>query len=140
MARPRPRLLLAVLLGIHLAWVAGRVPHAVTAKRIAEVRAFETSGDCAFYLDGEHLSGADAVAWVRSNTTTDAAILFDGDRKGSMEFAPFLLFPRLLVDANAVPSGATEHGGRPIAHAERDGRRARIVLVGRGTSLELELR
>lgn len=140
MARLRLRFLVTVLLGAHLVWVAGRVPHAVAAKRIAEVRAFETSGDCAYYLAGEHLAGAGMVAWVRANTTADAVVLFDGDRKGSMEFAPFLLFPRLLVDANAVPSEATEHAGRPIARAERDGRRGRIVLVGRGARLELELR
>ncbi len=140
MERPRLRLLVAVLLGAHLVWVAGRVPHAVTQKRIAEVRAFETSGDGAYYLDGEHLAGADAIAWVRANTTADAVVLFDGDRKGSMEFAPFLLFPRLLVDANAVPNDANEHAGRPIARTEGDGRRGRIVLVGRGANLELELR
>ncbi|MCC6782226.1 MAG: hypothetical protein IT457_05250 [Planctomycetes bacterium] len=140
MPSPSRPLVISILLGAQLLWVVGRIPHSVVAKRLRAIDSFASRGDCAHYLDGEQLSGADAIAWVRATCGDDAIVLFDGERKGALEFAPCLLFPRLLVAASAVAPDATSHGGRPIAHGERDGRRGRIVLVGHGRSLGIELR
>lgn len=137
---PSRPLVITILLGAHLLWVVGRVPHSVVAKRLRAIESFASRGDCAHYLDGEQLSGADEIAWIRANCGDDAIVLFDGERKGALEFAPCLLFPRLLVAASAVAQDATNHGGRPIAQGERDGRRGRIVLVGHGRRLGIELR
>jgi hypothetical protein len=137
---PSRPLVIILLLGAHLVWVVGRIPHSVVAKRLRAIESFASRGDCTHYLDGDQLSGADAIAWVRANCAEDAIVLFDGERKGALEFAPCLLFPRLLVAASAVARDATSHAARPIAHGERDGRRGRIVLVGHGRSLGIELR
>lgn len=140
MARtPRTRILLA-LLGLHLLWVGVRVPYSVGFRRIAEVRSFQERGSTSSFLGSGHLRGAAIVEWIRANTAEDSIVLYDGPRPGALEFVPPLLFPRLLVADHSIAPGAVTWNGRAIARGTLDGATGRIVVIGRGDDLGLELR
>ena len=56
-------------------------------------------------------------------------------------FVPFLIAPRLLVQEDLVPAGASRYLDRPIARGSlAAGATGTYVILGLGESLELELR
>ncbi|MFO1054794.1 MAG: hypothetical protein U1F36_21435 [Planctomycetota bacterium] len=134
-----PKLLLG-LLAAHLAWVIARVPHSVAIKRMREVDEFVSRGDARHFLDNEHLHGAAAIEWIRDRAGPQEVVLWDGDHRGAFEFAPLLLFPRVLIRADHLGPEEDEFEGRRIALGTIDGRHGQIVLVGKGDDLELAIR
>lgn len=123
----------------HLIVGAARVPFAVIGRRIADVAAYRSAGAARFFLGGKHQRGAEAIEWILEHTPENAVVPFRGTGKGSLEFAPALLAPRLLVREDACPPGAVERAGRPVATREApDGKRVPIVLVGLGADLSIE--
>lgn len=126
-----PTAILAVLVLLHLVLGLLRLPFSVVGRRLAEVAACEREGHARFVFASARQDGADAIAELLATTPADAVVPIRGLRKGAIEFAPALLWPRLCCDAEALPRGAERHDGRPIA--------AR-VLVGDGDRLRLEPR
>ncbi|MCC6669506.1 MAG: hypothetical protein IT458_00480 [Planctomycetes bacterium] len=125
---------------LHAGIGLARVPHDVVGQRLAEVRACRAEGDTRYLFRTAFLRGAAAVERLRT-TPADSVILFRGDGKGALEFAPALLWPRLLVHADRVPPEATTYSGRRIARLPSPGGRfAQAVLVGEGKALRLETR
>lgn len=123
---------------LHLAWGLARVPGKVVARRLDDVRTFATDGDASALFAASGLDGADVIAWVRAEAPPHAVVLWRGAEVGAIEFAAALLWPRLVVRAAAVGDAST-HAGRTIATATLAGRRGRIVLVGDGKTLRVEV-
>jgi len=122
---------LAVLLLAHAVFGALRLPGSVALRRLTEIRACEGQGRARYALQLAQLDGADAIATLLATTPEDAVVPIRGVRKGAIEFAPGLLWPRLCVEAAVLPAGERTAAGRPIAA---------VVLVGDGTTLRLEPR
>lgn len=127
-------LVLHVLLG------TARIPTVVVGRRADDVEAFRQRGPVRFLLDTPHQHGADAVEWVLANVPRDAAVLYRGDSKGSIEFVPALLAPRLLVAEGLCPDGATEYAGRPIARQPASAGGRVLVIAALGNDLRLATR
>jgi len=126
---------LAVLLLAHAVFGALRLPGSVVGRRLTAIRACECDGHARYALQQAKLSGADAIATLLATTPPDAVVPIRGVRKGAIEFAPGLLWPRLCVEADALPAGELTSAGRPIAAVVLVG-----VQVGDGTTLRLEPR
>jgi hypothetical protein len=122
---------LGCLVIAHVLFGVGRIPHAVIAQRWEDVDGYRRDGDAAWLFREAKLEGADAIAAVRARTAPDAVVLFRGDRKGAMEWAPPLLWPRLCCAEERLPAGAKTFAGRPIAD---------LVLVGDENLLRVEAR
>jgi hypothetical protein len=131
---------LVTLACLHAAIGLARVPHDVVSERLAEVRSWREEGEARFLFRTAFLRGVTAIERLHS-TPSDSVVLFRGDAKGALEFAPALLWPRLLVHEDRVPPEARTYSGRPIARLPTPGGRfAQAVLVGDGKSLRLETR
>lgn len=135
--RMLPRLGLA-LLGAHVLWCAARVPGRVIARRADDVASHRQLGRARFLLTRPGVAGADAVEWLLANVPDDAVVLWRGDSKGALEFAPALLRPRLLVAEAACAPEAREHRGRRLA-TRRDAAGTERVLVLEGLGADLRL-
>jgi hypothetical protein len=128
-----------VLLVVHLAVAALRLPAKVCGRRADDVAAYR-AGPAKFLLDGAKLAGGADLAWLLQHAPPDSVVLWRWPCDGAVEFAPALLTPRLCVDERAVPPGATEYQGLPLARgALPDGTRGTFVVVGT-TNEGLELR
>ncbi len=125
---------------IHIAWGLVRVPGKVLSRRIGDVREYREQGAAQFLLENNGMGGAEALQWVKDHTPQHCVVLWTGDPKGALEFAPSLIAPRLLVPIGACPPGVERYSGLPLAVAERDGRRGRVVLVGRPDGITVEVR
>lgn len=135
------RAALGLLLAAHLAILVGRAPRGAFHKRIVEVSRFQELGAARFHLDDEHLFGGRHVEWIQAHVPDRAALLWAGDHRGALEFVPALVFPRLLCDARAVPEGAHDVAGRPLARGTLpDGRTGEVVVVGRRDRIDLDVR
>ena len=132
-------LVLTCALLAHAAWGVSRLPGKVIARRLEQIGEHRDQGAAAFLFAANRLTGAEAIDWVRANTPPNTVIAWTGDVKGAMEFAPALLWPRLLVAEHALGKSA-QYAGRRIAETTRDGRRGRMVLVATGASLRVEVR
>ena len=122
---------LAVLLIAHAVFGVLRLPGSVVARRLGEIAACAREGHARYTLRLAQQSGSDAIVQLLAATPPDAVVPIRGVRRGAIEFAPGLLWPRLCVDAAALPAGARTAAGRPIAP---------FVLVGDGAALRLEPR
>ncbi len=130
---------MAGALAVHVAWGVARLPGKVIARRAEHVRAFERDGATRALFDANGLAGADAIDWLLAHTAPDAVVAWAGDETGAMEFAPALLWPRLVVAAEALGAGE-RWCGRAIARGRLGGRDGTFVLVGAGRELRLEVR
>lgn len=130
---------LAALVLVHVGWGLARVPGKVVMRRVDDIAAYRERGGAAYFL-GKDLRGAAAIEWVLANTPPDAAVLWDGDPMGSLEFAPTLLAPRLLVHAALCPTGAVSAAGLSIARATLGDRTGVVVLVASPKDLRVEVR
>ena len=143
MSLPRGRwdLILLTLLGLHLALGIGRIVPKVWGKRLKEIAEFRDQGPLRYYLGGRWQSGAEAVEAVLAQAGPASVVLWRGDWAGSLEFAPQLLAPRLLVAEYACLEGTDTMHGLPVARGRlADGREGTFVLVGRGDDIELTIR
>ena len=129
--RNRASAVLGCVVIAHVVFGLCRIPHAVVAQRLEDVAGYRRDGDAAWLFRTAKLEGADAIAAVRARTAPDAVVVFRGDRKGAMEWAPALLWPRLCCAENRLPAGATTFAGRPIAD---------LALVGDRLTLRVEAR
>ncbi len=124
--------LLAGLVVAHVAFGYVRLPASVVGRRLAEVAACRRDGYVPFVLGSAFQGGEDAIAELLATTSPDAVIPIRGLRKGAIEFAPALLWPRLCCATESLPAGAVRTAdGRPIAQQ---------VLVADGASMRLEPR
>ncbi len=129
--------LVLALLVLHVLLGTARVPGVVIARRLDDVAEFERRGAPRFFLDSPRQRGAAAVEWILANVPADAVVLYRGDSKGSIEFVPGLIAPRLLVRADACPADDGYHG-RPLARrSSRDGGKV-LVVAALGDDLRLE--
>ena len=134
------RVLWLVLLA-HVVWCVGRIPGVVFGKRIEEVREFRQQGDIRYLLARNALEGAEQIEWLRANTPELCAILFRGTRRGSLEFAAALLWPRELCAIERIASDQNYVDGKPLARGKLPGKgEGVLVLVARDHGLDLELR
>jgi len=140
--RPTWTTLLLALLAAHVLLGAARLPGKVWARRLGDIAAYRDLGAARYFLDDGHLHGAGAIEWLLANTPPDAVVLWRGDSKGALEFAPALLAPRLVVRDDACPPHASRHLDRPLARLGGNGRQQGpvLALVGRGDDLALEAR
>lgn len=124
----------------HLLLGVARVPGVVIGRRLADVDDYQRRGAVRFFLDTEHRGGADVVEWIRAHVPDAAAVLYRGDSKGAIEFAPALLAPRLLVAEGLCPDDAVSWAGRPLARRPAsDGGRI-LVIAASDDGLRLETR
>ncbi|MHC5063874.1 MAG: hypothetical protein ACYTG5_07855 [Planctomycetota bacterium] len=135
-----PSFLLLILIG-HVLWGAVRIPSRVYERRLDKIGEYLDRGPALYHLDNDHRKGGDIIEKLLAETSEDCVILWRGNWKGVVEFIPFLIAPRLLVEAGRVPAGADQYLDRPIARgALASGETGVYVIVGLGESLELELR
>ena len=127
-----------LLLAVHCLWGAARIPTVVIGRRSSDVSAHRQRGAVDFFLDTPHQHGAAAVEWILANVPTNGVVLFRGDSKGSLEFVPGLIAPRLLVAESHCPPGVTRHSGRPLATRRREDGERVVVLAALGDDLRLE--
>ena len=135
------KLLLLILLGAHFAVATLRIPTKHWGKRLDEIARYEEKGRYHFYFGDEQQQNGDLLQWLAENTPEDSVVLWRGEWKGAMEFAPALLWPRLVVDVRAVPIAERFFEQRLIAagtHPELGA--GQFVLVAEGGLLRLELR
>lgn len=99
--------LLALLLG-HLAWGLLRLPTRVVPRRLHEIEAYQRLGAAPFLFADADLQGAAAIAWLCTHTAPDQRIAWRGVDRGAIEFAAALVWPRLLVRAQAAPGGGDD--------------------------------
>lgn len=131
-------LFLVALLVLHLLLGALRIPGVVVARRCGDVADYQRRGAAGFFLGGPHQHGADVVEWILANVPADGVVLFRGDSKGSLEFVPGLIAPRLLVmDSGCLP-GAVSYAGRPLASRHGPGGDRVVVVQALGNQLRLE--
>lgn len=126
-----PTAILALLLLLHLGLGVLRLPASVVGRRLREVAACRQVGHGTYALESAGQSGASAIDVLLTQTPADAVVLIRGLRKGAIEFAPALLWPRLCCDESALPRDGDRYAGRPIAA---------YMLVGDGELLRLEAR
>lgn len=133
--------LLIALLGIHIIWGAARIPGKVYGKRFERIRHYLEVGGPAYHLDNDYRQGAAEVRLLLAETDENCILLWRGEWRGSLEFVPALIAPRLLVAENTCPADATDLFGRPLGQGQlADGRNGIFVLVGGENRLNLELR
>ncbi|MBL9076606.1 MAG: hypothetical protein JNL08_03830 [Planctomycetes bacterium] len=101
---------LALLLA-HLVWGLARVPR-VTARRAADIADYRQRGAADYLLADARLDGAPAIAELAARTGAGQRLGRRGTDRGVVEFAAALLWPRLLVTANA-------DAGTPVLVATR---------------------
>ena len=134
-------LALAILLGAHVAVGIARIPSKVWGERADEIARYRDVGAVRFHLDNRERSGADAVQAVLDRSPENAVVLWRGEWRGALEFAPALLAPRLVVDERYCPKDATSLWDRPLARGRlADGSEGILVLVGAVDRIELALR
>lgn len=122
----------------HIALVLVRVPAKVFGERINKVASWRSEGPARFLFRTSGLQGVEAVEELLRDTPPDAVICWRGDSKGAVEFAPGLLWPRLLVAEASVGTSATSFLGRPVARWQGSQRQAVLVVEGaEGKSLRL---
>lgn len=138
--RPTAAHVLAALVLVHVVWGLARVPGKVLMRRVADVAAYHERGGAAFFLDGKDLHGAAAIEWVLANTPAQSVVLWEGEPMGSLEFAPTLLAPRLVVHAAICPPTALAYAGRPVARAAIGDRAGAVVLLATRNDLRVEVR
>lgn len=139
--RRRANVVLATLVIAHVGFSFARTPHSAVLQRIEDIDEHRGRGAVRYHLDNKYRRGATAVQWILDNVPEDGVVPFRGTLKGSLEFVPALVWPRLLVALDAIDPGETRFVGRPIASGVLpDGSTGRIVLVGRGDDLTLEVR
>ncbi|MCA8963473.1 MAG: hypothetical protein H6838_10300 [Planctomycetes bacterium] len=129
-----------VLALIHIGWGLARVPGKVLSRRIGDVRAYREQGPTRYLLENNGMGGAEALQWVREHTPEHCVVLWTGDPKGALEFAPSLIAPRLVIPIGACPPGAQDYAGLPLAIAEHGGRRGRVLLIGSPDGITVEVR
>ncbi|PIE23859.1 MAG: hypothetical protein CSA62_05535 [Planctomycetota bacterium] len=133
--------LLLLLLGAHLAIVALRIPSKHWGNRLDEIQRYQEQGRYHFYFRQEQRQNGDLLQWLAENTPQDSVLLWRGEWKGALEFAPALLWPRLLVDARALPPGQDSFHGRKVAAGRYPGLGSgQFVIVAEADLLHLELR
>lgn len=139
-----PPRILAALVVVHIVWGLARVPGKVLARRVDDVATYRANGGPAFFLSDKGLRGAAAIEWVLANTPAECVVLWEGDPMGSLEFAPVLLAPRLVVHAKVCPPTQERYAGLPVARAafraETGARAGAIVIVAAKTDLHIEVR
>jgi len=132
---------LAALIIVHIAVGAARIPTKVWGSRHQQIERYRAVGPIRFHLDNEHRRGATAVEAVVAQTPENAVVLWAGEWKGALEFAPGLIAPRILVHEPDCPPGQPSLFGRPIGVGRLpSGASGPLVLVGKGDNLELEVR
>ncbi len=129
-------LALGTALLAHLGLGLLRIPKKAWLARIAEVRRYEREGPVRFHLKVYGEESIRAIERVLEESPPASVVLFRGEWRGPLEFAPALLHPRLVVREHALPPGATSYHGRPLA---RDPEGV-FVLVGRSDRILLERR
>jgi len=128
-----------LLLVVHIVWGAARLPTRVAQRRSEEIALYRRD-PAAFFLDGDHLRGAEVVHWLQQNVPPDSVLLWHGDYAGAIEFVPALLLPRLLVSDAVCPPERVSYAGRQVARGSRGGRTGTLVLVGSRDAITLEVR
>lgn len=132
---------LAALLLLHLLLGLVRVPFKVLGQRCRDVADYERRGAPAFFLGGPHQFGAEVVDWILENVPPDQSVLFRGDSKGSLEFLPGMIAPRLLVMEISCQPGVDSYHGRKLATRRgAGGEREVVVVAALGNELRLEAR
>ena len=136
--KQRLTLLLAVLAGTHLAIGALRLVRGSVLKRARVVAEYQEAGPAWHFRMADEETQRIA-SWLLATVPEDHALLFDGDGPGCLQLLAPLLFPRLLVHANALRSDGTA-AGRPVFRGQppwlEDAPADVPVVVGHGTSLE----
>ncbi len=128
----RLRALLLALVAAHLVLLVVRIPHAAFGKRLRSIREWRERGQVHYHL-GRWPESAAAIDWLLEHTPPNCVVPWRGDWKGALEFAPALLWPRILYVAKSLGSSQLSVHGRPIA--TRGGRC--VVLNGHGMNLSL---
>lgn len=136
----RWRVGLLLLIAAHIALGALRLPGKVIAKRAADITRYQDGGDLRYFLGTDHLHGWEAIAWIREHVPEGDVVLWRGSAKGALEFAPGLLWPRLLVAAGAVPVDADTWLGRTIARGTVEDQSGVVVIVGEVDRVRLAVR
>jgi hypothetical protein len=141
------RILLAVLLTAHLVLAGLRVLPKHWNKRAEEIQRYQTEGRYSFYFREFANEDGQIFAWLAANTPLDGVLLWRGEWRGVLEFAPALLWPRLLVAESAVPVGTSRwydrhviDGALPDTSIPLEERSGQFVLVGHRDRVELVLR
>ena len=129
------------LLIVHIAVGVARIPSKVWGERQDAISHHHEVGAARYHVGNEHHFGADVIERILGDSQEDTVVLWRGEWKGAMEFAPALLAPRLLIPAGKCPKDATSWRGHDLATVRNSsGDLVVPVLVGTGAGIELELR
>jgi hypothetical protein len=133
--------LVLLLLALHFLVAVLRIVPKHWGKRLDQIQRYESLGRYAFFFGEERREAGDVLQWLAEHTPANSVILWRGEWRGAMEFAPALLWPRMVYDERAAAIGQTEVHGRPIAAGNhpRLGE-GQLVIVGTDRGLHLELR
>lgn len=138
------RICLVLVFG-HLAIACARIPTDVIGKRRERIADYHARGAVRFHLDTKTMQGAAAVETLLRHSPPDAVVLHRGAYSGALEFAPPLLWPRLLY-AESWADGDDSSRAQRLARVPFDGRDRIAVLVcdpeqrGQVQGLHLEAR
>ena len=130
----------------HLAIAVARIPTDVIGKRRERIADYHARGAVRFHLDTKLMQGAEAVEALLRHCPPDAVVLHRGAYKGAFEFAPPLLWPRLLYPESWADGGDRAARAQRLARVPFDGRDRTAVLVcdpeqrGQVQGLRLEAR
>jgi len=126
-----------VALAAHVGLVLARVPQKVVGRRLGEVAAWRAEGPARYLFRTSGLEGVEAIEELLRNSPEDAIVLWRGDGHGAVEFAPALLWPRLLAAEGSVPADAKLYLERPVALWPGSARHAVLQAEAEGRSLRL---
>jgi len=124
-----------VALAAHTVLVLARVPQTVFARRLGQVAAWRAEGPARYLFRTSGGEGVEAIEELLRTSPTDAIVLWRGDGHGAVEFAPSLLWPRLLAAEGSVAADAHRYLDRPVALWQGGPRQT--VLLAEGHSLRL---
>jgi hypothetical protein len=124
-----------VVLAAHTGLVLARVPQTVFARRLGQVAAWRAEGPARYLFRTSGREGVEAIEELLRTSPPDAVVLWRGDGHGAVEFAPMLLWPRLLAAEGSVAADAHRYLERPVAVWGDSARQA--VLLAEDGSLRL---
>jgi len=136
----KARRVLAVLLLVHVAWGAARLPDKAIGRRRDDIARFLDRGQAGYFLQHSNMVGTEAMAWIVANTAAESVILYEGPTKGALEFAPGVLAPRLVVAASACAPGSATYAGRQVARGRIGDREGVVHLLASDSGLRVEVR
>ena len=136
--------IILTLLVAHFGFCIARWPAGTIAKRAASIAEHEQLGASNWHYRHNDEETRRIATWLDETVPEGHVVLFDGERQGALQLLAPLLFPRLLVEANAR-RGDLDEAGRPVFQGRPPWTatttdRVPVVVGKRAEGLRLEFR